>query len=67
MCVLLTKSLLQTVKLAPDIFLERKEETLADSELGLCANKRRLYYLFILFRYRQRQNTVFLFLLSLCI
>jgi hypothetical protein len=62
MCVLLKKSLLQTVELALVVFLERKEQTLADSELGLCANKGRPYYLFILFRYRQRQNAVFLFL-----
>jgi len=52
MCVLLTDSLLQIVELAPVIFLERKEQTLAVSELGLCANKERLYYLFTLFRYR---------------
>jgi len=59
-CVLLTDALLQIVELAPVIFLERKEQTLAVSELGLCANKERLYYLFTLFRY-------FPFSLSVCI
>ena len=58
---MLTGSLLQIVELAPVIFLERKEQTLADSKLWLRANKERLYYLFTLFRYRHRQNTIFLF------
>jgi len=66
MCILLTDSLLQIVELAPVIFLERKERTLADSEPGLCANKERLYYLFTLFLYRQRQHSL-PFSLSVCI